>query len=68
MVSNCNGQTRQTKILLDTGSQRTYISKQLASDLELKSSQSQILSVFTFGNRTSTTIKTHIVDDGYQAS
>ena len=40
----------ETRVLLDTGSQRTYITKDLADELTLKAEGEDTYSVYTFGN------------------
>ena len=60
-VSNTTGtKTTSTRIFFDTGSHRSYISEELAKKLELKSSQRQSLTIFTFGTQTAKEIKTPI--------
>ena len=43
--------SQETRILINTGSQRTYISKELADNLQLKTRETQEYSVYTFGNK-----------------
>ena len=41
---------QSTRLLLDCGSQRTYISEDLVEKLQLRPNNSEILTVFTFGS------------------
>ena len=43
--------SQETRILINTGSQRMYISKELADNLQLKTRETQEYSVYTFGNK-----------------
>ena len=43
--------SQETRILINTGSQRAYISKELADNLQLKTRETQEYSVYTFGNK-----------------
>ena len=54
----------ETRLLLDSGSQRSYISKELADKMNLKSSHKSFLTIFTFGTTKLKTIETPIVDSG----
>ena len=42
---------QQTRAILDTGSQRSYVTKELADNLKLKSIGEHTYSVYTFGNK-----------------
>ena len=52
----------KTSILMDTGSQRTYITKELADNLRLKTREAQEYSVYTFGNKKPKKIATSLVE------
>ena len=47
-------QYRQARILLDTGSQRTFITQDMKHKLELKTMEKEILDVTAFGSFQST--------------
>ena len=49
-----------TRILLDCGSQRTYITQSLANKLGLKEERTEKLKVVTFGSSQSTIVKTYL--------
>ena len=53
-----------TRLLLDCGSQRTYISEDLVNKLQLKPSNTEILTVFTSGSRKPKELKTTLVELG----
>ena len=53
-----------TRLLLDCGSQRTYISEDLVHKLQLKPSNTEILTVFTFGSTKPKKLKTTLVELG----
>lgn len=50
--------SQKVRILLDCGSQRTYISERLATKLNLNREEETEIRVVTFGSTTSTVIKT----------
>ncbi|XP_060608071.1 uncharacterized protein LOC132760172 [Ruditapes philippinarum] len=50
----------KTRILLDCGSQRTYITQSLADKLRLKKQYVEELHVFPFGSKDARVIKTHV--------
>ena len=54
------GNAMTTRILLDCGSQRTYISRSLANKLGLKPEKEEELKIVTFGSSQSKVIKTHL--------
>ena len=54
--------SEETRILMDTGSQRTYITKELADNLQLKTRETQEYSVYTFGNKKPKKITTSFVE------
>ena len=51
-----------TRLLLDCGSQRTYISEDLVNKLQLVPNNTEILTVFTFGSTKPKEFKTPVVD------
>ena len=53
---------KKRRILLDTGSQRSYITKELADNLKLKTNAKHTYSVYTFGNMKPKEITTFEVD------
>ena len=53
--------SEKTRILMDTGSQRTYITKELADNLQLKSYERQEYSVYTLWNKKLSKIITSLV-------
>lgn len=53
-----NGKSEQIRILLDSGSQRTYISESLAKKLGTKREKEQELRLVTFGSEKQKVIKT----------
>ncbi len=53
-----NDKSEKVRLLLDSGSHRTYISKSLAERLELKDEGEQEINVVTFGSDKSKVIKT----------
>ncbi|CAG2197218.1 unnamed protein product [Mytilus edulis] len=58
-VSNPNDSLKQTtRLLFDSGSQRTYISQKLASKLKLKSEGDEEITIVTFGSEKARTVKT----------
>lgn len=52
------GASQQVRILLDCGSQRTYITQRLADTLGLKGEKEENIKLITFGNKTPTIVKT----------
>ena len=48
-------------LLLDSGSQRSFMTEQLAARLKLSSLQRESLSVSTFGSKRSQNLNTHVV-------
>ena len=52
----------ETRILLDSGSHRTYIAEELADKLKLHSDEKEIYTVYTFGNKKPKGITTSIVN------
>ena len=54
----------ETRLLLDSGSQRSYILKELADKMNLKSSHKSFLTIYTFGTTKPKTIETPIVNIG----
>lgn len=62
-ISNSEQSAKKSaRILLDCGSQRTYISQKLASDLKLERKKTEIISVLTFGSKNSQEIETSVVE------
>ena len=55
---------QSTRLLLDCGSQRTYISEDLVNKLQLMPSNTEILTVFTFGSTKPKEFKTPVVEFG----
>ena len=55
---------QSTRLLLDCGSQRTYISEDLVNKLQLVPSNTEILTVFTFGSTKPKEFKTPVVEFG----
>ena len=53
--------TASIRILLDSGSQRTYLSKRMAQTLRLQPSLHEPLSISTFGDTQPFTVDTHLV-------
>ena len=53
-----NSHSTQTRLLLDSGSQRTYISETLAKKLNLKGENEQEIKLATFGSDKTKLIKT----------
>ncbi|XP_060551133.1 uncharacterized protein LOC132712731 [Ruditapes philippinarum] len=53
-----NGKEEEIRILLDSGSQRSYVSDSLAKRLDMKSEVSENINVMTFGSDKSKNIKT----------
>ena len=51
----------QARILIDTGSQKTFITQCLKNKLQLKAAQSEILDITTFGSTTKGTPKSYEV-------
>lgn len=49
----------KTRLLLDSGSQRTYVSKSLAEQLGLKTEKSEEIKIVTFGNNKPKVVKTY---------
>ena len=54
--------SEETRILMDTGSQRTYITKELAENSQLKTRETQEYSVYSFGNKKPKKITTSLVE------
>lgn len=48
----------ETRIIFDSGSQRTYISQRLASKLQLKGERKEEIKLVTFGSDKPKTVKT----------
>ena len=64
---NLNTSMKQsTRLLLDRGSQRTYISEDLVEKLQLRPNNSEILTVFTFGSTKPKEFKTPVVKFGLE--
>ena len=62
---NLNTSKKQsTRLLLDCGSQRTYITEDLVNKLQLVSNNTEILTVFTFGSTKPKEFKTAVVEFG----
>ena len=57
---------QSTQLLLDCGSQRTYISEDLVKKLQLRPNNSEILTVFTFGSTKPKEFKTPVVEFGLE--
>ena len=55
---------QSTRLLLNCGSQRTYITEDLVNELQLVSSNTEILTVFTFGSTKPKQFKTPVVEFG----
>jgi len=60
-VCGSNGCKVSAYLLLDSGSQRTFMTKQLATKLKLSSLRNESLSVSTFGGTRSQNVNTHVV-------
>ena len=54
--------SEEKRILVDIGSQRTYITKELADNLQLKTRETQKYSVYMFGNKKPKKITTSLVE------
>ena len=54
--------SEETRLLMDTGSQRTYITKELVDNLQLKTRETQEYSFCTFGNKKPKKITTSLVE------
>ena len=54
----------ETRLLLDSGSQKSYISKELSDKMNLKSSHKSFLTIYTFGTTKPKAIETPMVDIG----
>lgn len=52
----------ETRIIFDSGSQRTYISQRLASKLQLKGERKEEIKLVTFGSDKPKTVKTSSVN------
>ena len=62
---NLNTSEKQsTRLLLDCGSQRTYITEDLVNELQLVSKNTEIRTVFTFGSTKPKEFKTPVVEFG----
>ena len=62
-TANLNTSNKQcTRLLLDCGSQRTYISEDLVNKLQLVSNNTEILTVFTLGSTKPKEFKTPVVN------
>lgn len=71
-ISGNDGKKERVRLLLDSGSHRTYISSKLAQRLGLKEEREQTINVITFGSETtkvvktkSTTLKLKLLDGSY---
>ena len=63
MVENPEIQgSEETRILMDTGRQRTYIPRELADNLHLKTCETQEYLVYTLGNKKKKKITTSLVE------
>ena len=60
-VSGEDGSSMDTRLLLDSGSQRTYMSERLARQLHLQPVLQEPLAVSTFGNTRPFTMDTYVV-------
>lgn len=61
-ISNpTNGHSKQARVLFDSGSQRSFINKSLAKELNLPIHGSENMTVNTFGDRSAHGVKTQIV-------
>ena len=67
-VNDVNSKTAQVRILLDTGSQRTYITSRLKSKLNLSPVKSETLHLNTFGDERYTKQQCHVVNLRLQGS
>ena len=68
-ASNPNETTfMETRLLLDTGSQRSYITKDLSEKLSLREVGKETLTVYTFENKKPKEITTPIVDVGLKTT
>ena len=62
---NLNTSKKQsTRLILDCGSQRTYITGDLVNKLQLVSNNTEILTFFTFGSTKPKEFKTPVVEFG----
>ena len=53
-----NAKSNIVRILLDSGSQRTYITKELANKLQLAKNKEEMIKLVTFGSENPQIIKT----------
>ena len=67
-VNDVNSKTAQVRILLDTGSQRTYITSRLKSKLNLSPVKSETLHLNTFGDERYTKQQCDVVNLRIQGS
>ena len=67
-VNDVNSKTARVRILLDTGSQRTYITSQLKSKLNLSPVKSETLHLNTFGDERYTKQQCDVVNLRLQGS
>ena len=67
-VNDVNSKTARVRILLDTGSQRTYITSQLKSKLNLSPVKSETLLLNTFGDERYTKQQCDVVNLRLQGS
>ncbi|XP_073966399.1 uncharacterized protein isoform X2 [Choristoneura fumiferana] len=51
MVKGENGRSKKCRILLDSGSQRSYVTRSIAEELRLKTEEENHLFIFTFGTK-----------------
>ena len=54
--------SEKTRILMDTGSQRTYITKELADNLQLKTRETQEYSIYTLGSKKPKKVTTSLAE------
>ena len=65
LVNPANPESKyETRLLLSSGGQRSYISKELADKMNLKFSHMNFLTIYTFATTKPKTIETPIVDTG----
>ena len=65
-IQSLDGKLSKARILLDSASQRTFMTNQLAQKLKLPLLQREHLSVSTFGAQKATNIDTHVVSFNVQ--
>ena len=61
IVSGTNGCKISARVLLDSASQRTFVTEQLAKQLQLPLQQKELLSISTFGGKRPEGLDTYVV-------